>query len=315
MGAAEEAVGAAIKGIRDKVFIATKLSSEHCSQQDVMSAAERSLRRLGTDYIDLYQIHWPNPLIPVEETVEAMARLVRQEKVRYIGVCNMLRKLLDRAYRAAGEIALSSVQAEYNLFDRSPEDEILPFCRSNGISFLAYSPLDQGSIVNGGPQRALIAELASTYGKTPAQIALRWLIGQKSVFVIPHTDNERHLLDNATAADFDLCEEDMQRIDATCSTTRVQINVKDICVPWKRGEDTLQTREDAVHNRMEFIPSPSELSQSVLAGEHIKPIRVRRLAAEEKVESIFELVEGKLRYWAWVLAFGDDAEIPALIRE
>lgn len=315
MGAAEEVVGSAVRGLRDKIFIATKLSSEHSSRENVIFAAEQSLKRLKTDYIDLYQIHWPHPSIPVEETVEAMACLVRQGKVRRLGVCNMPQDLLERAHVAAGETRISSVQAEYNLFDRSLEDELIPFCRKNHISFLAYSPLDQGRLVNGGRQRALIEELASTYDKTPAQVILRWLIGQESVFVIPHTDSEGHLLENAGAADFDLSEEDMRRIDVICRTEEVRVLGRNICVPWKQGHEKLQTREDAVRNRMNFIPSPPEFAESIRAGARIKPIRVRRMPAGQNADCKFELLEGKLRYWAWVLAFGDDVEIPALIRE
>jgi diketogulonate reductase-like aldo/keto reductase len=315
MGAAEEVVGLVVRGVRDKMFVATKLSSEHCAPDDVISAVEHSLRRLKTDYIDLYQIHWPNPSIPIEETIKVMVSLVHQGKVRYLGVCNMSQDLLERAYVAAGETGIGSVQAEYNLFDRSSEEEFIPFCRKNNISFLAYSPLDQGRLVNGGRQRALIEELASTYDKTPAQVILRWLIGQESVFVIPHTDSERHLLENAAAADFDLSEEDMRRIDVICRTEEVRVAVGNICAPWKQGQRDIQTREDAVRNRMNFIPSPPELAESIRAGARIKPIRVRRMPAGQNADCEFELLEGKLRYWALVLAFGDDVEIPALIRE
>jgi diketogulonate reductase-like aldo/keto reductase len=315
MGAAEEVVGSAVRGVRDKIFIATKLSSEHSSRENVVFAAEQSLKRLKTDYIDLYQIHWPNPSVPIEETIGAMISLVHQGKVRYLGVCNMPQDLLERAHVASGETKISSVQAEYNLFDRSSEEEFFPFCHKNHISFLAYSPLDQGRLVNGGRQRALIEELASTYDKTPAQVILRWLIGQESVFVIPHTDSERHLLENAAAADFDLSEEDVRRIDVICGTEEVRVAAGNICVPWEQGQKELQTREDAALNRMNFVPAPSELAESIHAGAQIKPIRVRRSSPGQNANYEFELVEGKLRYWAWVLAFGDDVEIPALIRE
>jgi diketogulonate reductase-like aldo/keto reductase len=315
MGAAEEVVGLAVRGVRDKVFVATKLSSKHCASADVISAAEHSMRWLKTDYIDLYQIHWPNQSVPIEETIRAMVSLVHQGKVRYLGVCNVSQDWLERAHLAAGDTKISSVQSEYNLFDRSSENEIIPFCRRNHISFLAYSPLDQGAFVNGGRQRALVEELALTYHKTPAQIVLRWLIAQDSIFVIPHTDNEQHLLENAAAADFDLSEEDMRRIDVVCKTEEVRLPVEKICVSWKHGGIELQTQEDAARNRMNFIPSPLQLAETIRATGQLKPIRVRRLHPGQVADYDFELLEGKLRYWAWVLAFGDDVEIPALIRE
>ena len=142
-GEAEKTVGRVIQNIRGQVFIASKVSSENLKYQDVISSLEGSLKRLGTDYIDLYQIHWPNPLIPLEETMKAMEALVREGKIRFVGVCNFRIEELKQAVALFGD-RLVAMQAEYNLFDRTIEMGLLPYCDDLGLLTIAYSPLDQG---------------------------------------------------------------------------------------------------------------------------------------------------------------------------
>ena len=162
-GHSEELVGKAIQGMRDKVFVATKFSPEHNSYDDVLSSAEGSLRRLKTDYIDLYQIHWPNPNIPIDETMKAMDKLLRDGKIRYVGVSNFSIRELKEAEAAFSGSAIASVQTEYNLFDRSIEDDILPYCQKKNIITIAYSPLDQGKICSGSEKTKVFEKIAEKY--------------------------------------------------------------------------------------------------------------------------------------------------------
>jgi len=133
-GHSEELVGRAIKGIRDKVFIATKVSPQNLHSSDLLQSAEGSLRRLGTDYIDLYQIHWPNSQILIEETMSAMTRLLEEGKIRYIGVSNFSLSELKEAQRALPRQKIISTQVEHSLMDRTIEVDTLPYCERNGIT-------------------------------------------------------------------------------------------------------------------------------------------------------------------------------------
>ena len=126
-GLAEEAVGIAIKGIRDNVFVSTKVSPENLAYSNLLDAAEDSLKRLKTEYIDLYYIHWPNPNVPTQKTMSAMNQLLEEGKVRHIGVSNFSLKGLAEA-RAVSASAIFALQAEYNLLDRGVECGILPYC-------------------------------------------------------------------------------------------------------------------------------------------------------------------------------------------
>lgn len=312
-GQAEITVGKAVKGLRDKVFIATKFSPRHSSYNDVLRAAENSLRRLQTDYIDLYQIHWPNPCMPLEDTLRAMCVLVKSGKVRHIGICNFMISGIKNILAFLSDIQLASIQLEYNLFDRSIEKNILPFCQERNISVIGYSPLDQGRVVSGDKKTTLLQQLAEKHDKTIAQIILNWLVSHPGVVVIPNATNQAHLRENAVAADFNLSKEDKKLIDDIFIQEPEQISVSKIKVIDNKNPNSYRTVQDAIENRMRFVPSPLELSKEILAGEEIKPIRVRRLNVNKDGYE-FDLLEGRVRYWAWVIAYGNAKAIPAYIR-
>lgn len=315
-GRSEEIIGKAIKGIREKVIIGTKFSPEHNSYDDVLKAAERSLRRLKTDYIDLYQIHWPNPAIPLEDTIAAMERLVKEGKVRYIGVSNLYLREFQKAQSALVDEKIVSLQTEYNLFDRMIEDEILPFCNRNKIMVIAYSPLNQGKIADGSIRRSVLEQIAKKYNKNPAQIALRWLISKPSVVVIPKAKNIKHLKENAASTDFDLEDKDIKEIDDVFKRPTLHVLPKKIRVS-TRGQGNRQvyrTLAEAKENRLGLVPSPTNLAKSMVKEEAVKPVRlIHSLDTTGKYD--YDLVEGRIRYWAWVIAYGKEVPIPAYIRE
>lgn len=314
-GRSEEIIGKAIKGIREKVIIGTKIAPKHHSEKDVLKAAEGSLRRLQTDYIDLYQIHWPNPTFPLKDTVAALERLVKEEKVRFIGVGNFyLRELQEARFALQSEIMVS-LQTEYNLFDRMIEDGILPYCKRNNILIIAYSPLDQGRITDGKERKNLLEKIAKKHGKTPAQIALRWLISKPPVVVIPKAKNLKHLRENASSADFNLEKDEIDEIDKVFKRQIVRVLPDRIRISTQGqgNKRVYQTIEEALENKLCFVPSPVELSKSLVKDEVIKPVRLIR-TLDKTGRYDYDLVEGRVRYWAWVIAYGN-MPIPAYIRE
>ena len=250
----EELVGRAIKGRRDDYVIATKFARRTDSAQPgdmstlgpldgsaehVRSSIEGSLKRLGTDYVDLYYQHRVDPNVPIEETVGAMAELVEQGKVRHIGLSEAAPETIRRAHAVH---PITAVQTEYSLWTRDPEAEVLPTCRELGIGFVPYSPLgrgflsgrftspeelDEGDFRRHGPRftgenlkanqriAAKVAEIAAEKGITPAQLALAWVLAQGDDLVpIPGTKRRTYLEQNAAAADVELSDDDLARIDA-----------------------------------------------------------------------------------------------------
>ena len=314
-GYSEEIVGEVAFGKRHKLFIATKFSPENHRFNQVIHAAERSLERLKTDYIDLYQIHWPNLTVPIDETIRAMENLVDSGKVRYIGVCNFSKREMSAAQRALGKYKIISNQVEYNLFDRFIEGSVLPYCQSEQAIVIAYSPLDKGRTTDGDAGRRLLADLAVKYQRTPAQIALNWLTSQHAVVAIPKSVNPEHIRQNATAVDFNLEAEDHASIDRICSGVPDRVSPDHICVSLE-GEGNrkvYQSREEAISNFLGMSPSPVELAEDIRKGEPVKPVRLIP-SKDPTGRYSYDLIEGRLRYWAWVIAFDGKEPVPSYIR-
>jgi diketogulonate reductase-like aldo/keto reductase len=218
-GHAEELVGEAVKQFsRDEVFIATKVWPSNLRYEDVIHSCRRSLERLQLKYVDLYMVHWPNPRIPLQETMKAMEKLVKDGLIRYIGVSNFDVELLEEAMNALKREEIVANQVEYSLEAREVERELIPFCERNGITVTAYTPLGKGRIpaeaASNKPRGKILAEMAQRYGKTPVQIALNWVIWRPNVITIPKAARKEHLEENAGAAGWRLTEEDYKRLSA-----------------------------------------------------------------------------------------------------
>ncbi|HIE44343.1 MAG TPA: aldo/keto reductase [Candidatus Omnitrophica bacterium] len=210
-GHAEELVGKAIKGWRrEEIFITTKVWSDHLRFNQLIEAAKRSLGRLGTDYIDLYLIHWPNPQVPLQESMEAMDYLIDKKLIRFIGVSNFDLHILKKAQKYT-EHPIAANQVEYHLLNRKIERDLLPCCQHNGILLTAYKPLARGRLVGG--EFPILNRLAKKYGKTPAQIALNWLISKKSVIAIPKSSSKKHLEENIGAVGWSMEEKDVKILE------------------------------------------------------------------------------------------------------
>jgi len=246
----EELIGRALRGRRDQVVIATKFGivrdptdptkrGVNGRPEYVLSACDASLRRLGVDTIDLYYQHRVDPNIPIEETVGAMAQLVQEGKVRYLGLSEAGPRTLRRAHRVH---PIAALQSEYSLWTRDPEDETLATCRELGTGFVAYSPLGRGFLTgqikrfedlskddyrrqsprfqgeNFQANLALvrrIEEMAAEKGCRPAQLALAWVLAQgEDVVPIPGTKRRKYLEENVAALNVGLTAEDLRQIEA-----------------------------------------------------------------------------------------------------
>jgi diketogulonate reductase-like aldo/keto reductase len=213
-GHSEEIVAKAVAKERDSVFIATKVSAENLSYERLLRSCDASLKRLGTIYVDLYQVHWPNPGIPIAETMKAMERLVADGKVRHIGVSNFSVKETREAQASLSRATLVSNQVEYSLLDRSIESDLLPFATKEDITIIAYSPIARGQIPEGGGDQRwkLLERIASKLGKTRTQVALNWLITKGPVVAIPKAGRLDHVRENAGAAGWKLSREDQDAL-------------------------------------------------------------------------------------------------------
>ncbi|WP_312713869.1 aldo/keto reductase [Stutzerimonas nitrititolerans] len=205
-GGAEEVVGEAIQGRRERVFLVSKVYPHNASRRGVPQACERSLRRLGTDCIDLYLLHWRGQY-PLAETVEAFERLREAGKIRRWGVSNCdvddLQELGDIA-------ACATNQVLYNPEERGIEFDLLPFCQAHNMPVMAYCPVGQGGSLLQDPA---IIEVARRQGAQPGQVALAWALRQPNVLVIPKAVNPAHVRANAAAAELRLSDEELSILD------------------------------------------------------------------------------------------------------
>ncbi len=217
----EEVVGQAICGIRKDIFLATKVSPRHFRYFDVIKAVTESLRRLRTDYIDLYQLHWPNYTIPIEETMGAMQELVDVGKIRFIGVSNFMLRDLKNAQEALGKHKIASNQVRYNLIDRTIEDGLIRYCQEQHVTVIAHSPLATSlpSIQAKDPGKAL-DNLARANCRTIAQIALNWCLSKQGVVTIPKANSVDHVKENCAASDFHLSAEEVQVLNRSIRCRR-----------------------------------------------------------------------------------------------
>lgn len=210
----EDVVGEAIAGRREQIFLASKVSPRHFRAADLIRAAEGSLKRLKTDRIDLYQLHWPNYTVPLAETMAAMEKLVDSGKVRYIGLSNFSSAETQEAQALLGETRLVSNQVRYSVLDRTIEAELLPYCQAQQISVLAFSPLGNGMArLRACDPEDVLGAVAAAEGKTRAQVALQWCLAQPSVIVIFKADKVEHVRENCAASEGRLLPEHKQRLD------------------------------------------------------------------------------------------------------
>ena len=210
-GRSEEVVADAIRERRDDAFVATKVSPENLRHDAVLAACESSLKRLGLSYIDLYQVHWPNPSVPIQETMSAMEELVNQGKVRYVGVSNFDVELTKRARESLSRVDVVSNQVQYSLKSRDVESSVLPYCQKEKLTLIAYSPLAKGSVRS----MPIPEDLLSKHHMTPAQAALSWVLREEQVVAIPKAAGISHLEENAASASMKLTDSEYRTIEAS----------------------------------------------------------------------------------------------------
>lgn len=214
----EDVVGQAVKGIRDRVFIATKVSGGHLGYDDVLRAAEASLRQLQSGSIDLYQVHWPNSYVPIKETMRAMETLVDRGLVKYVGVSNFSVSELRAAQAAMSKYPIVSNQVLYNLNSRGIERDLLPYCQQHNVTIIAYTPLDDGRLASSSRFRRsrgvrVLEQIATEVQKTLAQVALNWCTSRPQVIAIPKSDSVTRTEENCLASGWRLSQAQIQRLD------------------------------------------------------------------------------------------------------
>lgn len=207
-GKSEELVGEAIAGRRDEVFLVSKVYPHNASRKGAVAACERSLKRLATDRIDLYLLHWRGS-VPFSETIEAFNALQEAGKIRHWGVSNLDLDDMRELWSTSGGQAVATDQLLYNLTRRGIEWDLLPWLREKRVPMMAYSPIEQARLVSNSKLKGF----AKQHGMTPAQAALAWLLANDDVIAIPKTGNRERLRENAAALEHRLTKAQLEELD------------------------------------------------------------------------------------------------------
>lgn len=316
-GLSEEIIGQAVKGKREKVVIASKCYPQKNARKNIVSSLEGSLKRLQTDYIDLYQIHWPNPFVSLMDIMETLSNLVDQGKIRHIGLSNYSLPEFVEAQNMLSSKTVVSNQIEYNLLNRTIEDDFLKYSKTNNITLITYSPLNQGRLFQGKKQKSLLHTLSQKYNKTISQIVLRWIVSHDTVVTSTRTRNLEHLKENASAMDFDLEKKDIRKISMSakteCSyvpTDRIRIGITENCFVYTNTDEALK-------NKLQLIPSPMAISKLLKERDAILPVRLvptKDTTGDYNYDiDSYDINDNVKRYWGWIIAYGYNRNIPAYI--
>jgi diketogulonate reductase-like aldo/keto reductase len=208
-GATEALVGEALQGLRDDVFLVSKVYPHNASRRAMQAACEASLKRLGTDRLDLYLLHWRGG-VPLEETVEGFEALRRAGKIRHWGVSNFDTDDMEELFATPGGDGCASNQILYNIARRGPEFDLLPWSAAHRMPVMAYSPVDHARL----PKRSPLDEIGAAHGVSAYRVALAWVLRQPGVFAIPKAARVEHVRDNRAALDLVLTEDDYAALGA-----------------------------------------------------------------------------------------------------
>ena len=313
-GLSEKLLSEVVKSKREKVIIGSKFKPSNNSYKGVINSIEGTLKRINTDYIDLYQIQWPNPNIEIEETFNAFEKLIDQGKILYYGVGNFDLPKIKEAVRVDKLKKLIAIQTEYDLFNRSIEKD-LKFLNNNNLSIIAYMSLGKSNF--NFEEKQLLNSLSNKYNQTIRTIVLCWIISHKDINVLTSSLSIEHTKNNFDATQIKLEDEDIKKINNLFNRKTEQIDPKEIEVLDYDESDNAHkiytTLDDAIKNDLNIKPNALEIAEEIkITGKILRPIELK-LNDNKSSDKKYVLVRGRMRFWGWLVAYGYDKKIEAKI--
>lgn len=313
-GLSEKLLSEVVKSKRDKVIIGSKFKPSNNSYKGVINSIEGTLKRINTDYIDLYQIQWPNPNIEIEETFNAFEKLIDQGKILYYGVGNFDLPKIKQAVRVDKLKKLIAIQTEYDLFNRSIEND-LNFLNNNNLSIIAYMSLGKSNF--NFEEKQLLNLLSNKYNETIRTIVLCWIISHKDINVLTSSLSIEHTKNNFDATQIKLEDEDIKKINNLFNRKTVQVDPKEIEVLDYDESDNAHkiytNLDDAIKNDLNIKPNALEIAEEIkITGKILRPIELK-LNDNKSSDKKYVLVRGRMRFWGWLVAYGYDKKIESKI--
>jgi diketogulonate reductase-like aldo/keto reductase len=305
-GISEELLSEVLKNKRAEVIVGSKFKPANNSYKNVMNSVEESLKRMKTDYIDIYQIQWPNPIIPIQETISALSKLVEQGKIRYFGVGNFLKDQLQEALSFDELNKLCVLQTEYDLFNRQIEESLLDFNLKNNITTIAYMSL--GKNLYSDEEKLLLNNLSHKYKQSIRSLVLNWITSHKNVLLLTSSMSKKNTLENFNSLNIRLEKSDIDKINNKFKRSTIHILPSEIKVIDFDESDTAHqiytTVDQALKNKLKIKPSAAEIADEIkLEGKLLRPVELKK-NPDKSSDKPYLLVRGRMRFWGWVIAFG-----------
>lgn len=300
-GFSEEVVGEALAGIRQRCFLATKVHLDDDSDRhSVRQSIRDSMRRLATDYLDLVQIHWPNPFARQEEVLAGLEDAVVEGEVRHIGVSNYCAREIGEAQRYLSKSLIATNQYEFNLLNRGILEDLRSLTRD--VLLIAYSPLNQGRLAASSKQAAVIREIAQERGATLAQIVLAAVLADGQCVAVVRASSIGHVDDAAGALELTLSPDELDRIRAESPAGPIFISSDEIDLVGTAEMAPYRSLEEARANRHLLVPSPLALAERLRNDALPMPVRVHRKSDGRYIADAYDPMDQVKKFWAWVIA-------------
>jgi diketogulonate reductase-like aldo/keto reductase len=313
-GASEETIGKTSQSVRNNLFIMSKFSPENIKSVDIVKSVDASLKRINRDYLDVYQPHWPQPGIRVEDILETLEKLKTLGKIRFAGLSNFTSQQIN-SINFEKYKSLRFFQCEHNPVVSNMADELTPIINLLDGVLIAYSPFREGQIFNSGKFEEL-ERFSKKLGFLPSQVLLAWGVYNEKTVVIPKVSSSKHLRENIESLEISLSESDVNYISQLFKPSIKQLKPFDIIpdIPTKEDDRKIyKNLEDAKNNIYNLSPGPMEILKEIQENKGClyKPIKVKKI----NDEGTYILVDGRLRFWAWVILNGWHKPIHSIIIE
>jgi diketogulonate reductase-like aldo/keto reductase len=311
-GLAEEIIGKLPPSINQDLFLMTKFSAENSEPKKIEESLHASLRRLNREYVDVYQPHWPSADINTEVVANALSKLVEQGKVRYIGLSNFSTNEYKKANLILGHKKVDFIQTEYGPLERTIESELLPEVIKNHSILVGYSPFRNGNIFDEkNKNHQELIDIAEKYAATISQIVLAWILRSGSVISIPKASSEKRIVENFNALNLTLSALDQEKLSKIFEMEMEMIDMGLIDIGSDGDRKIYLSLQEAMQNPHNLVPGPMDIANEIKAnnGRLAKPIKIKK----NKESDRYTLVEGRVKFWGWMILYGIKSKVPAII--
>ncbi len=316
-GYAETLLGRAIGPMRESLFIVTKFNPENATPKRLRKALDGSLARLDCDYVDQYQMHWPNPFVPFEETWREMERLLGDGKIRSVGIGNCSMEELESYWRISNG-GITAIEICFNVAEPDAEDNLISWCRERGVMVFAYSPLGQGKLIGAseaGFSRTAMENLRVHHNCTIQGLLLAWVASICGCIPLVRTSSLLHLQENCSSVRLTLTPEERMLLVAAFRRKPSVVPIDSIMVVPIDSRGCYLTEIEALENRFDWVPSPAILAERIRLGSIQAPLRLRRNGTGSLLLDTYDFQGEMKKYWALRLVYGDTAEVTAFVNE